>query len=231
MVLSNKLFVNVSSGTGGGGGGGIGTPLPAKFQIASSWNIKMPVSMIHYTTGQPLSPINLWVDCYYVSDYFPNNPCCGSKPSGYAFRIYGSIVDTVGNPVPNQSYLIYLLNSDPNMKIIDYVTGKVAVNPSSGNPLNAMSDSNGNMNLGIVYYGYPSPDKNSNNYPSAPFGGGCSTGNIIPEFAVTDNIALQIPNTAVQGQTVVSISWEKHYVTKSNPEAISCPNQTNNCFW
>jgi hypothetical protein len=224
-IYSNKLAVNVTSsgGGGGGGGGGEGT-LPAKFQIASTWYFDMPVSMIRY-----VSEIDPFLSCFYVSDYYQDNPCCGSKPSGHAFTITGKIVDAVGNPVPNQPYLIYLLNPDPNMRIIDYVTGNNAINPSQSNPLNAKSDSNGNMNLGIVYYGYPNPDKNNINYPAFPLNW-CNVGNAIPEIAASDNIAFQIPGTAIQGQTVISIAWKKYYITILNPLATSCPTQSNSCL-
>jgi len=214
-IYSNKWTVSVSSGGGGGSG------LPAKFNINPQLTVSMPIAMIYDIVGL--------LNCYYVSDYFSSNPCCGSKPSGYAFTLNGEIQDSVGNPVPNTQYEIYLLTPDTNLRVIDYVTGTSMINPTQSNPLMAKSDANGNMNLGFVYYGYPSPDKNSNDYPTLGLFTHCVEGNIVPSLAVTDTVQYNIPNTAITANTIITITWYKHYITMGTP-CCSCPNQTNQCF-
>jgi len=216
-IYSNKWIVSVSSGGGGGSG------LPAKFNISPQLTVSMPVAMINYWCVTP------FVNGYYVSDYFSSNPCCGSKPSGYAFTLNGEIQDSVGKPVPNTQYEIYLLTSDPNLRVIDYVTGTSMTNPTQSNLLMAKSDPNGNMILGFVYYRYPSPDKNNNNYPQPPFTQYCNEGNTIPSLAATDTIQFNIPNTAITANTIITITWQKHYLS-INGSDWTCPNQSNKCF-
>jgi len=216
-INSNQLFIFVSSSGGGGGG----SPLPAKFNISPQLTVSMPVAMIYGSVGL--------LNCYYVSDYFSSDPCCGSKPSGYAFTLNGEIQDSVGNPVPNTQYEIYLLTSDTNLRVIDYVTGTSMINPTQGNPLMAKSDANGNMNLGFVYYGYPSPDTNSNNYPQLGILQNCATGNIVPYLVAADTVQYNIPNTAITMDTTITITWYKHYVTMALP-CCSCPNQSDKCL-
>ena len=219
-IYSNVVQVSVSPSGGGGGGG---TPLPAKFNISPQLIVNMPVAMINYW------PITPFLNCYYVSDYISSNPCCGAKPSGYAFTLNGQIQDSVGNPVPNTQYEIYLLTSDINLRVIDYVTGISMINPTQSNPLMVKSDPNGNMNLGFVYYRYPSPDKNNNNYPQPPFTQYCNEGNTIPSLAVTDTIQFNIPNTAITANTIITITWQKHYLSISG-NALICPSQSNGCL-
>jgi len=218
-IYSNVVQVSVSSSGGGGGGG---TPLPAKFNISPQLTVNMPVAMI-----------NLWLvfsNCYYVSDYISSNPCCGAKPSGYAFTLNGQIQDTVGNPVPNTQYEVYLMTPDPNLRVIDYVTASSKINPTQSDPLMAMSDLNGNMNLGFVYYRYPSPDTNKNNYPQPTYSTQlCYEGNIIPSLAVTDTVQFNIPNTAIIANTIITITWQKHYLSLQSA-LLTCPNQSNYCF-
>jgi len=221
-IYSNVVQVSVSSSGGGGGGGGI--PLPAKFNVSPQLTVNMPVAMINYSLIGGIS------SCYYVSDYISSNPCCGAKPSGYAFTLRGQIQDSVGNPVPNTQYEVYLLTPDPNLRVIDYVTATSKINPTQSDPLMAMSDPNGNMNLGFVYYKYPAPDKNNNNYPQPPFTQYCNEGNTIPSLAVTDTVQYNIPNTAITANTIITITWQKHYLVARATYAITCPSQGNNCL-
>jgi hypothetical protein len=222
-IYSNPWTVSITTGGGGGGGGG-GT-LPAKFNVSPQLTVNMPVAMI-----------NLWLyysfisNCYYVSDYISSNPCCGAKPSGYAFTLNGQIQDSVGNPVPNIQYEIYLMTPDPNLRVIDYVTGTSMINPTQSDPLMAMSDPNGYMNLGFVYYKYPSPDTNNNNYPPLTWSTqSCLEGNIIPSLAVTDTVQFNIPNTAITANTIITITWQKHYLSLRTT-LFTCPNQSNYCL-
>jgi hypothetical protein len=218
-IYSNQWTVSVSSGGGGSGGGA----LPAKFNVSPQLTVNMPVAMINYW------PITPFLNCYYVSDYISSNPCCGAKPSGYAFTLNGQIQDSVGNPVPNTQYEIYLLTPDPNLRVIDYVTASTKTNPTQSDPLMAKSDPNGNMNLGFVYYKYPAPDKNNNNYPQPPFSQYCNEGNTIPSLAVSDTVQFNIPNTAITANTIIAITWQKHYLSIRG-NALTCPNQGNNCL-
>jgi hypothetical protein len=219
-IYSNQWTVSVSSGGGGGGGGG--GALPAKFNVSPQLTVNMPVAMISYW------PMGAPYPCYYVSDYISSSPCCGAKPSGYAFTLSGQIQDSVGKPVPNTPYEIYLMTPDPNLRVIDYVTASSKINPTQSDPLMAMSDPSGYMNLGFVYYGYPAPDPNINNYPK-PLIGSCTEGNTIPSLAVSDTIQFNIPNTAITANTIIAITWQKHYIS-IGALGLICPSQNNQCL-
>jgi hypothetical protein len=207
----------------GGGGGGT---LPATFRVPGSFLFNFDISMLNWNYPYPA----LVSHQYYVGLFNSNDWCCCSQITGpvYIGDITGQIIDTVGNPVPNTSFILYLLTPDPNIEFEDTVTGNDIFNPSYNKPLTAKSDANGNIKIKVYYTAYPPPDTNSNNYPDAFYGGylpllGCIKGNTIPQIAAQDTIELQIPNTAVQVQVALTITWQKHYATYSTynfPPAI-----------
>jgi len=214
-ITSNQWIVSVSSGGGGGGGGGSG--LPATFRVPGSFLFNYNVTMLNWNWPYPL----LTQHQYYVGIFNPNDWCCCSQIAGpqYIGNITGQIIDAAGHSVPNTSFILYLLNSSPYIEFVDTVTGNDVANPSQSKPLNAKSDASGNINIKVYYGAYPPPDTNSNNYPDA-FNGiyavyGCIQGNIIPEIAAQDTIELQIPDTAVEVQVALTITWRKHYTTYS----------------
>ncbi len=215
-IYSNQLAVNVT------------TP-PIIFRIEPTGSFEMPVSMIRYVVGSPPK------DCFYVSDFYPKNPCCNARPNpnGYSFLIMGKIVDSNGKPIPKQLYFIYLLNPDQNIAIRDYYYLYSGVrNPSQNNPVTAQTDSEGNMGIVIFYYRYPNPDQNPDNYPppESTTKKVCTEGKITSELATSNTIVFQIPGTDIKGQTEISITWKKYYATMTILVLFDCIGQGGVCI-